>query len=119
MTFEHEPKHEPNEADDRPMTLTGRTVLDNRSARVGTVTDVLFDDHSRDLDPRPDWAVVKTGPLSGEHFVPLERTYVDADGRLVVPLDKADIKRAPRVGRDHVITSRARNQLRDYYGLAA
>ena len=119
MTFERDPKHEPNEADGRPMMLTGRTVLDSRSARAGTVTDVLFDDRSPDLDRRPEWAIVKTGPLSGEHFVPLEHTYVDADGRLVVPLDKGEIKRAPRVGRDHVITSRARNQLRDYYGLAA
>ena len=119
MTFKHDPQHEQNEADDRPMKLTGRTVLDSRSARVGTVTDVLFDDRSPDLDPKPDWVVVKTGPLSGEHLMPLAHTYVDADGRLVVPLYKADIKRAPRVGRDHVITSSARNQLRDYYGLAA
>jgi hypothetical protein len=110
MTFEHGSMHE---AEARPMTLTGRTVLDNRALRVGKVTDVLFD------EGHPDWAVVKTGPLSGEHFVPLGQTYVDADGRLVVPLQKAEIKRAPRVGRDHVITPQSRNQLRDYYGLAA
>jgi hypothetical protein len=113
MTFEHDPKPAPNQAEDRPMTLTGRTVLDSRSSRVGKVTDVLFDEGSL------DWAVVKTGPLSGEHFVPLESTYVDANGRLIVPLFKGEIKRAPRVGRDHLITSQARNELRDYYGLAA
>jgi sporulation protein YlmC with PRC-barrel domain len=95
------------------MTLTGRTVLDSRAERVGKVTDVLFDGDS------PDWAVVKTGPLSGEHFVPLEHTYVDDDGHLVVPLEKADVRRAPRAGRDHVITAQARHQLRDYYGVAA
>jgi sporulation protein YlmC with PRC-barrel domain len=113
MTFERDSKHDLNEAEGRPMTLTGRTVLDSRAEKVGKVTDVLFD------EGHPDWAVVKTGPLSGEHFVPLEYTYVDEDGRLVVPLDKSEIKRAPRVGRDHVITSQARNELRDYYGLAA
>ena len=99
--------------EDNLVPLTGRIVLDSRSTRVGKVTDVLFDEGAR------DWAVVKIGPLSGEHFVPLERSYVDIDGRLVIPLDKAEIKRAPRVGKNHVITSEARNQLRDYYGLAA
>jgi hypothetical protein len=110
MTSGHDTKHQLRETDGRPMTLTGRTVLDSRSARVGKVTDVLFGEDS------PDWAVVKTGPLSGEHFVPLQHTYVDEDGRLVVPLDKSEIKRAPRVGREHVVTARARNELRDYYG---
>jgi hypothetical protein len=77
------------------------------------VTDVLFEEGS------PDWAVVKTGLLSGEHYVPLESSYVDEDGRLIVPLFKAEIKRAPRVGREHVITTPTRNELRDYYGIAA
>jgi sporulation protein YlmC with PRC-barrel domain len=113
MTFEHDSKYAPNNAEARQMTLTGRTVLDIRAARVGTVTDVLFDEGS------PDWAVVKTGPLSGEHFVPLEHTYVDEDGHLVVPLEKVDIKRAPRAGRDHLITSQSRRELRDYYSIAA
>ena len=113
MTFEHDSKYAPNDAEARQMTLTGRTVLDIRAARVGTVTDVLFDER------RPDWAVVKTGPLSGEHFVPLGHTYIDLDGRLVVPLHKAEVKRAPRAGRDHVITAQARHELRDYYGVAA
>ena len=113
MIFEHDSTHEPSGSEDRPRALTGRTVLDSRSERVGKVTDVLFDDGSR------DWAIVKTGPLSGEHFVPLGHTYIDLDGRLVVPLHKAEVKRAPRAGRDHVITAQARHELRDYYGVAA
>ena len=57
--------------------------------------------------------------LSGEHFVPLDHTYVDLEGRLVVPLNKSNIKRAPRVPRDHVLTPEAQRELRDYYGIAA
>jgi hypothetical protein len=112
MTFEHDTQPAPHQ-EERPIPLTGRTVLDSRSARVGKVTDVLFE------EGRPDWAVVKTGPLSGEHFVPLDSSYVDEDGRLNVALFKAEIKRAPRVGREHVITIQTRNELRDYYGIAA
>jgi hypothetical protein len=94
--------------------LTGLTVVDARLVQVGKVTDVLSDERSK-----PSWAVVKTGPLRGEHFVPLEHTFVDAAGRLVVPLSKRDIKRGPRVRGDHVMTSQVQRELRDYYGIAA
>jgi len=82
---------------------------------VGKVTDVLFDD--REFTPR--WAVVKTGFFGGEHFVPLQNTYVDEAGRLVVPFDKASIKRAPKPPREHVLTPEIAKELRDYYGVAA
>ena len=109
--MEFKPEHE---APDGPVSLTGHMVVDANLMKVGKVTDVLADD--RDV---PNWAVVKTGPLSGEHFVPLERAYLDAAGQLVVPLSKSDIKRAPRVRGDHVMTSRVQRELRDYYGIAA
>jgi hypothetical protein len=111
MTF----KHEPYETRDAPVTLAGHTVVDTQLAKVGTVTDVLFDDRAA----APRWAIVKTGIISREHFVPLDNTYVDADGRLVVPLNKSNIKRAPRVRRDHVMTPETQRELRDYYGIAA
>ena len=111
MTF----THEPNETGSSPVALAGHAVVDPQMAKVGTVTDVLFDDRAAEAR----WAIVKTGILSGEHLVPLENTYVDADGRLVVPLSRANIKHAPRVGRDHVLTPGAQRELRDYYGIAA
>jgi hypothetical protein len=111
MTF----THEPHETGDAPVALAGHTVVDSRLARVGKVTDVLFDDRAA----VPRWAIVKTGVLSGEHFVPLDHTYVDTEGRLVVPLNKSNVRRAPRVPRDHVLTPEAQLELRDYYGIAA
>ena len=95
--------------------LTGQAVVDKRLEKVGTVTDVLFDDHEQ----TPQWAIVKTGILGSGHLVPLDDTYVAQDGRLVVPLDKSTIKRAPRARRDHVLTLETRRALRDYYGKAA
>src|SRR5205085_12003903 len=99
---------------DGPAALTVHVVYDANLTKVGRVTDVLSDDRAV-----PNWAVVKTGLLSGEHFVPLERAYLDAAGQLVVPLSKSDIKRAPRVRGDHVMTSQVQRELRDYYGIAA
>jgi hypothetical protein len=105
MTFEQE----------RPrVSLTGHDVVDAQMTKVGRVTDVLSDELST-----PRWAVVKTGVFGGERFVPLQRSYLDSDGRLVVPLSKSDIKRAPRVRGDHVLTSDVQRELRDYYGAAA
>ena len=111
MTFEHGT----DQSDDKLPTLTGHAVFDAHLQRVGTVTDVLYDE--REQVPR--WAIVKTGVIGGEHFVPLAASYVDQDGRLVVPHDKARIKRAPRAGRDHVVTREVALELRDYYSVAA
>jgi hypothetical protein len=94
--------------------LTGRAVLNYRRDKLGKVTDVIFDDLGT-----PQWAVVRTGLLSGEHFMPLGESYVDDNGRLVVPLGKEKVKRAPRARRDHTLTLSTRLGLRDYYGIAA
>jgi len=109
MTFKQE-----HEMPEGRVALTGHAVVDARLAKVGKVTDVLSDQRAV-----PTWAVVKTGVLGGEHFVPLEHTYLDEHGQLVVPLTKGDIKRAPRIRGDHVMTSQLQRELRDYYGIAA
>lgn len=111
MTFEHDT----DKSDASWPSLSGHTVFDAQLRRVGVVTDVLYDE--REQVPR--WAVVKTGVVGSEHFVPLSASYVDQDGRLVVPHDKASIKRAPRAGRDHVVTRDVDRKLRDYWSIAA
>jgi hypothetical protein len=111
MTFEDDR----GTAHDSKPTLTGHTVVDTNLRRIGTVTDVLYDE--REQSPR--WAVVKTGLVSSGHFVPLAASYVDEDGRLVVPHDKASIRHAPRAGRDHIVTRDIDRKLRDDYGMAA
>ena len=96
-------------------SLTGRPAVDRQFESVGKVTDVIFADTSSE----PRWAVVKTGVLGGEHYVPLENTYVDENGRLVVPFDKATVKHAPKARGDHVLTRDVAEELSEYYGAAA
>ena len=110
MTFAHDPLEAHPD-----FTLRGRTVVDTHHIEVGTITDVVYDD----VSSIPTWAIVKTGALRGEHYMPLAETYVADDGRLVVPFDKSSVKRAPRAGRDHVVTTDIAKELRDYYGRAA
>jgi hypothetical protein len=96
-------------------SIHGHRVVDQAFVDVGTVTDVVYD--NREMEPR--WAVVKTGLIGGERYVPLKDSYVADDGRLVVPYYRASIKRAPRPNREHVITTQDEKELRDYYGVAA
>jgi len=95
--------------------LTGRPVVDAHLEKVGRVTDVLDDGPATTAR----WVVVKTGVLKGERYAPLDDTYIDENGRLVVPVTKTTIKHAPRPGRDHVLTIDQRRDLRDYYRTAA
>lgn len=110
MTFHREP----SESTSTP-GLSEAPVVDMQLQPVGKVTDVLFDD----FEFTPRWAVVKTGLFGGEHFVPLQNSYVDEQGRLVVPFEKSDIKRAPKPPSDHVLTPEVAKELREFYGIAA
>jgi len=108
MTYSQPPESAP--------TFSDAQVVDLQLQPVGKVTDVLFDD--REFIPR--WAIVKTGLFGGEHFVPLQNSYMDQDGRLVVPFEKTAIKRAPKPrSGDHVISPEVAKELREYYGVAA
>jgi hypothetical protein len=106
MTFKRD-----YEAQDASAGLTGHTVVDSELARVGKVTDVLSDESVGVAR----WAVVKTGLIDGEHIMPLDGSYLDTEDRLVVPFNRAAVKRTPRIGRDHVLTPRVIRDLRDYY----
>jgi hypothetical protein len=95
-------------------TTTGHVAVDPHLERIGKVTDVLYDDRGT-----PRWAVLRTGLMRGERLVPFEQVYVDEDGRVVLSIDKRDVRRAPRARRDHVLTLQVRRALRDYYGTVA
>jgi sporulation protein YlmC with PRC-barrel domain len=95
--------------------LAGHAVVDSHLKTVGTVMDVLFDER----EAAPLWAVVRTGALRGEHYMPLADSYVDFAGRLVVPHAKASIKHAPRARRRHVVTRSFARKVHEYYSLAA
>jgi hypothetical protein len=111
MTF----NYDPDRPTGGPPALTGHAVLDSNLRTVGKVTDVLYDE--REMKAR--WVVVKTGVLRGEHYVPLADTYVDDNGRLVVPHDKSSIQHAPHARGAHVLTQEVARELRDYYSIAA
>jgi sporulation protein YlmC with PRC-barrel domain len=97
----------------RDLRVLGHRMVTERGSLIGRVNDVVIDETATD----DAWAIVSTGVLRSEHFVPLTAAYLAVDGDVVVPYDKSTVKRAPRAD-DHVLTSPVRKELADYYGTA-
>ncbi|MEU4446827.1 PRC and DUF2382 domain-containing protein [Actinosynnema sp. NPDC050801] len=89
-------------------------VVDEHGDRIGSVKQVWLDDR----DGRPMWASVHTG-LFGlkESFVPIQDATL-GDGVVTVPVDKQQVKDAPRIDvSDEHMSDRQQDELYEYYGL--
>jgi len=100
---------------DRPAELTGHEMIGDHNDKIGTVTDVFFDE----TVTHPKWAAVHTGVLGGDHLVPLTDAYQSEDGMVVVPFDKNTVKHAPKLHKDHVLTPELEQELLQYYDVAS
>jgi hypothetical protein len=94
------------------ISLTGHPVLDDHHQKVGTVSDVLYDERGE-----PRWAVVNPGPLRAEHYVPVEGSYMTNEGAVVIPYGKEQVKAAHKANRDHVLDSSIERELIEHYEL--
>ena len=88
----------------------GHDVVDADHNVVGSITDVIYD-HDEET---PSWLVVKPGALHAERYVPIERSYTDTRGNLVVPFDKKMVRHAPKAG-DHVLTADVQALAEEHY----
>lgn len=89
-------------------------VLDSHGERIGSVKQVWLDDR----DGRPMWASVHTG-LFGmkESFVPIQDATI-SKGHIVVPVDKQQVKDAPRIDtEDQHMSDTQQEELYRHYGM--
>lgn len=107
-----EAERDPESTPGTPPNLTGHAVVDDRHQKVGTVSDVLYDETGS-----ARWAVIDPGPLRSEKFVPVEGAYITETGEVVIPYGKDQVKHAPKAGRDHVLDSQTEMELEDHYEL--
>ena len=96
----------------RQTEYVGHDVINDQEQKIGTITDVLFDDTTN----QPKWLVVNPGVLQAERIVPIEGSYETADGDVVVPYDKKWIKSGPRAG-DHVMTKDVTEEAAGHYDI--
>ena len=95
--------------------LKGYAILAS-DGRIGSVSDVLFDDESWRLR----WLVVDTGTWLSDRQIlvhPSAVGQVDHDRQeLPVRMSKAQIERSPSIARDRPVSLQMQGQLYDYYG---
>ncbi len=94
------------------VTLTGHDVLDDQHHKVGTVSDVLYDEAGS-----ARWAIVDPGPLRAEKYVPVDGSYMTEAGEIVIPYHRDQVKNAAKASRDHVLDSETERDLIVHYEL--
>lgn len=96
----------------RIRTLSGATVLDRDSNKVGTVGQLWVDP----ADGEPRWMSVRTGLFGmSESFVPLDDATVEEDA-VRIGYEKDFVKDAPRVDAEGELSQADEDKLYDYYG---
>ncbi len=92
--------------------LSGHDVLDNSGQKVGKVADVLFDEASGE----PRWVLVDLGRiLHHKTAVPLEEAYLSDGGDLVISFPKDDVKQAPHIDANTVLSHVEERHLMEHY----
>jgi sporulation protein YlmC with PRC-barrel domain len=96
-------------------TWIGMTMVDADGDKVGTIEDIYLDRQSGE----PEWAAVKTGLFGLKHtFVPIGDAELAGDDRIRVPLQKEQVKDAPRIDPDGELSPDEERRLYEHYGRA-
>ncbi len=97
-------------------TYTGATMLNEQGTKIGSIKDVVYEQDSG-IAKKPKWFVVKTGLLSGQHYVPSAGSYRTEQDDVVVPYQPQQVKAAPKAGGDHVLSEHEEEELGRFYHL--
>jgi sporulation protein YlmC with PRC-barrel domain len=98
---------------DDVQTWRGKKLVDADGDKIGTIEDVFLDRHTGE----PAWATVKTG-LFGRKvtYVPIRDAEVVDDDEIRVPVQKEQVKDAPKIEPDGDLTPDEERQLFEHYG---
>jgi sporulation protein YlmC with PRC-barrel domain len=94
-------------------TWRGKKMVDADGDKVGTIEDILLDRQTGE----PAWAAVKTGLFGLKHtLVPIRDAEVASDDEIRVPLQKEQVKGAPRIDPDGELSPEDERKLWEHYG---
>jgi sporulation protein YlmC with PRC-barrel domain len=94
-------------------TWRGKKMVDADGDKVGTIEEVYLDRQTGE----PEWAAVKTGLFGTKlSFVPIRDAQMTDDGEIRVPFQKEQIKDAPRVEADGMLSAEEERRLYEHYG---
>jgi sporulation protein YlmC with PRC-barrel domain len=96
-------------------TWRGMKMVDADGDKIGTIEDILLDRQTGE----PAWAAVKTGLFGLKHtLVPIRDAEVTGENEVRVPLQKEQVKDAPRIDPDGELTPEEERKLWEHYGLS-
>jgi len=96
-------------------TWRGKKMVDADGDKIGTIEAVFLDRHTA----QPAWAAVKTGLFGHKHtLVPIRDAQVTDDDQVRVPLDKEQVKDAPRIDPDGELSPDEERRLWEHYGMS-
>ena len=96
-------------------TWIGKTMVDPDGDKIGTIENVYMDRHTGE----PAWAAVKTGLFGLKHsLVPIHDAQPAGDDEIRVPVQKEQVKDAPRVDPDDGLSPDEERRLWEHYGLS-
>src|SRR3954463_14527703 len=96
-------------------TWRGKKMVDADGDKIGTIEAVFLDRQTG----QPAWAAVKTGLFGHKHtLVPIRDAQVTDDDQVRVPLDKEQVKDAPRIDPDGELGPDEERRLWEHYGLS-
>lgn len=91
----------------------GSRVTDSLGVGVGRLEDIWVDAESGE----PAWLLIREGRFGGSHkLVPFSGA-TEGGGRIWLPFERDQIKSAPAVGAEEVLTAELGEQLREHYGV--
>src|ERR687893_1422495 len=96
-------------------TWRGMKMVDADGDKIGTIEDILLDRQTGE----PEWAAVKTGLFGRKHtLVPIRDAEVTDDDTVRVPVDKEQVKEAPRIDPDGELSPDEERRLWEHYGMS-
>ena len=93
----------------------GKKMVDADGDKIGTIEAVFLDRQTG----QPTWAAVKTGLFGHKHtLVPIRDAQMTDDDEVRVPLDKEQVKDAPRIDPDGELSPDEERRLWEHYGMS-
>ena len=90
----------------------GGTAVDNDGDKIGSIDEIYLDNETG----KPEWLAVKTGMFGNKvSFIPIAEAR-DQDGKVQVPYDKEQVKKAPQAEPDGELSQQEEAALYKHYG---
>ena len=91
----------------------GSNAVDSDGEKIGEIKEIYLDRRSG----QPQWALVSTGFLKGQSFVPVQGATEEGDDTVRFPYEKSQVKDAPSIDVDQELSPEEEQTLYRHYNV--